>query len=138
MNVWLYYASAVLLVPGGLLALYFGAVERAATSTGWGDFFGRFFAVLVWLQGWRLALLIVTLVFLVSAGLVDRLRPWGAGCIFLLALGSMLELWRGSRLSGPNPDQTVALIIWCLGPVLTMVVCGLLLWRELAPRSVAL
>lgn len=128
MTAALYYLGLLLLIPGALLALYFAAVERAATSGSLAVLFARVIALLDWLAWSGFIMLVCVLAFLVAAGGFPRLRPIGALVLFVLALASLFTIWRlGAQARGDGGDWPFLLL--CL---VSMAASGAVLWRALA------
>lgn len=99
--VLLYYGSLLCLLPGGLLALFYASVARLASSDSWGDLLGLFVAAVEWLVGWRLALLLGTLVLLLIAGAIPLVRPWVGGVLAVASAAALVTvLWLPS--GGPG------------------------------------
>lgn len=81
-----YYGSLLCFLPGGLLALFYGAVARLAGSASLGALLGHFMDAVEWLVGWRLALLVTLLVLAATSGASAILRPWASGVLAVLSL----------------------------------------------------
>lgn len=88
----LYYGSLLCFLPGALLALYYAAVARLATSASLGDLLGRFVGALEWLVDWRFLLLLVPPVFLALAGAIPAWRRWGSGLLAALSAAALAAI----------------------------------------------
>jgi hypothetical protein len=123
----LYYFSLLLLIPGALLALYYVAVERAATSGSLAVLFARLIALLDWLAWSGFIALAGALTLLVAAGGFPRTRPFGAMLLFVLALASLFTIWRLEAHARDGGEWSFPLL--CL---LSMAASGAVVWRALA------
>jgi hypothetical protein len=120
----LYYLSLMCLVPAALLALYYAAIERTATSATLGVLLARLTALLEWLAWSGLIAVACALILLAVGGGLPRFRPAAAAMLLIFALLSFATIWRIGALTRNSGDRPF--LILC---ALSMAGSGYVIWH---------